>query len=150
MTPPTTPQQAAKGVLEAAEWLLAVLREENRALGERRAGVIRAGISDKIAAAGAYEQAVRRMADLGEAAAGLDPSLRARLKTASERLSASAEDNHRRLTVARAAQRRLIDHIVDAIKALAPGTATYGRDGATGRGPARKAPPVAVSLNRTL
>lgn len=148
--------ETAAALLSAMRQLEAVLAEENAALKARSAGALRALVARKAAAATAYERAAGAFAATGleSAAAAIDSARLAALRAGAETLEAVCRENAFRLDVARAAQRRLIEHIIDAAKATAAASAgpgTYGRNGAIG-GSSRARPPAAASLsfNRAL
>ena len=152
----TPPAATAAALLSAMRQLEAVLAEENAALKARSGGALKALVARKAAAATAYERAAAAFAATGSETdtAAIDRAHLAALRAGAETLEAVCRENAFRLDVARAAQRRLIEQIVDAAKATAAASAgpgTYGRNGAIGAS-GRARPPAAASLsfNRAL
>jgi hypothetical protein len=149
----TTEQGAAPGTeAEAVIVRLAdVLLRENTALGEDRRGEIAGMTAEKLAACRAYEALLRSFADNPDTLAAIDDDQRRRLRQLGDKVIAVAEENARRLEVAVTAHRRFMDTVAEAARAMAPGPGTYSRTGRVGQGlTAPAAPPVAVSVNRSL
>jgi hypothetical protein len=153
-TTPTTPHDpahAAQAVREAAERLLAALGQETAALVSRQPAQFQRAVSDKLAAVAGYEQAVRALDKLNaswQAHAGEAAVLR--LRDLGERIEAAADENRKRLEVARAAQKHLVDHIVEAVSGADEGPGTYGAAGAVRKAARGSAPPPPVSFCRAL
>ncbi len=148
---------AARTLLAASRELIAVLTEENGALVTRRPGALKGILARKTAAARAYERAAAAFAELAPADVAaerdaIDPATLTGLRAAATALNALGRENAFRLDVARTAQRRLIEHIIDAAKeAVAPGPATYARNGRIGASDQARRPAVAsLSFNRAL
>ena len=148
-TATATASATAQRLLDAARQLAVVLADENAALTQRTAGALKPLLARKAAAVRAYEDALT--AFTAQPAAALDPALAAALRAAAQSLAAATRENTLRLDVARAAQRLVIEHIVDAAKQVAPGPGTYARNGTIGAS-SRARPPQAASLsfNRAL
>lgn len=146
-----SPVDAASQLLSALERLARILSEENAALKARQGERVRAGLADKVAAATSYAQAVKAFQQLGARRSELAAALRANLEAGARRLHELVAENSFHLDISRTAQRRLIDHIVEAAKGLAEGPGTYSRAGRVMRNAGgRAAPPPALSLNQAF
>ena len=142
---------AASQLLRALDRLAGILSEENAALKARQGERVRAGLADKVAAATTYAQALKAFQQLGTRRSELAAALRGSLEAGARRLHELAAENSFHLDVSRTAQRRLIDHIVEAAKGLAEGPGTYSRAGRVMRNAGGKAaPPPALSLNQAF
>jgi hypothetical protein len=139
---------AALVLLRTTEALTVVLTKETEALAAHDGAAVRSLFGEKAECLAAYERAVAAFAETDPKTATVDGGLARTLKSASDRLRAASEQNRRRLEVARAGQRRLIELIVDAAKTVAAGPGIYARSGAVARPAVRRAPPPpALSLN---
>lgn len=146
-----SPADAANQLLRALEGLARILSEENAALKARRGERVRAGLADKVAAATSYAQAVKAFQQLGPRRSEVAAALRSSLEAGARRLHELVTENSFHLDISRTAQRRLIDHIVEAAKGLAEGPGTYSRAGRVMRNAGGKAaPPPALSLNQAF
>lgn len=146
-----SPADAARQLQNALERLTRILSEENAALKARQGERVRAGLADKVAAATTYAQALKPFQQLGARRSELAAPVRSSLEAGARRLQALVSENSFHLDVSRTAQRRLIDHIVEAAKGLAEGPGTYSRAGRVARNAGGKAaPPPALSLNQAF
>ncbi|MFZ1415971.1 MAG: hypothetical protein WAS73_15545 [Defluviicoccus sp.] len=146
-----SPADAATQLLGTLERLARILSEENAALKARQGERVRAGLADKVAAATTYAQAVKAFQQLGPRRSELAAALRGSLEAGVRRLHELVAENSFHLDVSRTAQRRLIDHIVEAAKGLSEGPGTYSRAGRVTRNAGGKAaPPPALSLNQAF
>lgn len=146
-----SPADVASQLQNALDGLTRILSEENAALKARQGERVRAGLADKVAAASTYAQALRAFQQLGSRRSELVAPMRGSLEAGARRLQALVSENSLHLDVSRAAQRRLIDHIVEAAKGLAEGPGTYSRAGRVARNAGGKAaPPPALSLNQAF
>ena len=146
-----SPADAASQLQNAVERLMRILSEENAALKARQGERVRSGLADKVAAATTYAQSLKAFQQLGSRRSELAAPMRSSLEAGARRLQALVSENTFHLDVSRAAQRRLIDHIVEAAKGLAEGPGTYSRVGRVARNAGGKAaPPPALSLNQAF
>ncbi len=146
-----SPADAASHLLRTLEGLARILSEENVALKARQGERVRAGLADKVAAATSYTQAVKAFQQLGPRRSEVTAALRGSLEAGARRLHELVAENSFHLDISRTAQRRLIDHIVEAAKGLAEGPGTYSRAGRVMRNAGGKAaPPPALSLNQAF
>lgn len=146
-----SPAETGTQLLGALERLALIVEGENKALKARQSDRVRAGLADKVAAVTTYSQALKAFQQLGPRREEIGGALRQALDAGARRLRELAHDNAFRLEVSRAAQRSLIDHIVEAAKGLAGGPGTYSRAGTLAYNAGGKAaPPPALSLNQAF
>jgi hypothetical protein len=127
------------------------LARENEALRERRRDDLASLVREKVNACRAYEAQVKALSGKGEIPDANDPHQRQELGRLAERMTALAVENHNRLKVAVAANRKLADAVAEAVKSATPGPGVYSRYGTVDRGRSSGAgAPLAISVNHTL
>jgi hypothetical protein len=136
----STPTSAVE-LLDIMARLADILTHETVLLRAGRIGDIAALQSEKLRLLAGCEAAAKAR---DPASAPPSPSLRAQLAAQNLRLTTAAGENEMALRVGRAATRRLIDMVVESIQAQQSRVCTYG----TGRGPARQAPMLPITLDR--
>jgi hypothetical protein len=112
----TTPQDHAAGLLDLLLRLAELLAHETSLLTAGRVNDIGPLQREKLRVTGLYQRAVKDLQE-GARAADLPIALRTQIIAASARLAQVAVENERALRIGRAATRRLLDMVVESVKA---------------------------------
>jgi len=152
MSDETLAREAVTELFRASDALCGVLSDENRALIDHKADLVRGGLAGKQQAVADYELAFKQFAECAATALGcMDVTGRKRLNVTAAKLGSLMKENAMRLQAAKEGQRRFIDRIIDALKSSTPGPGTYSGKGTVGCASARMtAAPVPITFNQSL
>jgi hypothetical protein len=137
----------ATGMLDLMMRLADLLAHETELVRDGHVRDIGALQREKLRLSLLYQTAIKQLNAGGIKIIALPAPLRAQIVAASTRLADVAADNERTLRIGRAAARRLLDMVVDSVKAQRASTTRYT---ARRMAPMRHAPALAVAIDQRL
>ena len=149
MTVPEPNQVAVDDLIEVSVKLSEVLEQEVALLREMRPGEIEALQPAKQSMTASYERLTGDLR-LSSAFENLDRERKERLLSAAKRLDKLSGENAGALKAAMAANQKMMQAIFDAVRQEQGSSGTYRRDGRMHGDSPAGAPPIALSLNKTL
>ena len=136
----------ATAMLDLMLRLADLLAHETKLVRAGRVANIAPLQEEKLRQSARYQKAIKELEASGAKIVALPAPLRAQIVAASNRLAAAVSENERALRVGRAATRRLLDMVVESVRAQVKPLSRY-----TARlAPARHAPRLAVTVDRRL
>lgn len=144
-------QQRIDDLIVISTGLAELLERENDSLRRHDRKAVVDMLDDKRTLCLGYQSRISTLTENADWLKGVPPEQRIQLRSAGDQVKTLMEENALLLKAAMAANRRVVDLVVDAVKEISPGGNAYSPTGSRGTGKRGPSPhSVPISINKTL